>query len=100
LKKQLASVFPYNVSRDLPRLMWQTWKMSSVNKGSDGRFRPATASWDILNPDFEHEVITDDAAVDIVHQFFAGVPAVFEAYDALPQPVLRADFFIYLILTY
>jgi alpha 1,6-mannosyltransferase len=98
LKKQLSSVFPYNVSKDLPKLMWQTWKMSPVDKGFDGRFRTATASWDILNPDFEHEVITDGAAVDIVRQLFADVPAVSEAYNALPQPVLKADFFRYLIL--
>jgi alpha 1,6-mannosyltransferase len=51
-----------------------------------------------LNPDFKHEVVTDTAAVELVHQLFAVTPAVFEAYDVPPNPVLEADFFRYLIL--
>jgi alpha 1,6-mannosyltransferase len=78
--------------------MWQTWKTSPTEEGYGARFRSATASWDTLNPDFEHEVVTDTAAVELVHQLFAVTPAVFGAYDALPNPVLKADFFRYLIL--
>jgi alpha 1,6-mannosyltransferase len=78
--------------------MWQTWKTSPKEEGSNARFRTATASWDTLNPDFKHEVITDTVAVELIHELFAGIPAVFEAYDALPEPVLKADFFRYLIL--
>jgi alpha 1,6-mannosyltransferase len=98
LKENLSRFYPYNASSDLPKLIWQTWKTSPAEEGFDSGFRPATVSWHTLNPEFRHEVITDTAAVDLVHQLFGGVPAVFEAYDALPKPVLKADFFRYLIL--
>ncbi|KAI7548867.1 glycosyltransferase family 32 protein [Hortaea werneckii] len=48
--------------------------------------------------DMEDFVSRDAAAAELVHVLFAGVPAVFEAYDALPKPVLKADFFRYLAL--
>jgi alpha 1,6-mannosyltransferase len=98
LKKHLSISFPYNASSDLPKLIWQTWKTSPTEEGFDARLRPATASWDTLNPDFKHEAVTDAAAVELVHQLFVVIPAVFEAYEALPKPVLKADFFRYLIL--
>jgi alpha 1,6-mannosyltransferase len=98
LKKHLSISFPYNVSSDLQKRLWQTWKTSPAEERFDAEFRPATASWKTLNPDFEHEVITDGAAVSLIHRLFAVVPDVFKAYDALPNPVLKADFFRYLIL--
>lgn len=90
--------YSYNASSDPPKLIWQTWKTSPAEEGFDSRFRPANVSWHTVSPEFRHEVITDTAAVDLVHQLFDGVPAVFEAYDALLGPVLKADFFRYLIL--
>jgi mannosyltransferase OCH1-like enzyme len=77
LEEQLSSFFPYDISADLPKLIWQTWKTSPVEGGSDTEFRSAEASRDTSNPDFEHEVITDDHAVKLVHRLFAGIPAVF-----------------------
>jgi len=98
LKEHLSTLLPYNVSSEVPKLVWQTWKTSLAEEGFDLRFRSATFSWDTLNSEFRHEVITDNIAADLVHQLFAGIPAVIEAYDALPRPVLKADFFRYLIL--
>jgi alpha 1,6-mannosyltransferase len=71
---------------------------SPADRRFDRRFRLATASGDTLNPDFKHEVVTDAATAELNQQLFGGVPAFFEAYDALPKPVLKADFFRYLIL--
>ena len=98
LKEHLSELFPYNVSSEVPKLVWQTWKTSSAEEAFDSGFRSATVSWNTLNSEFGHEVITDAIAVNLVHQLFAGIPAVIEAYDALPRPVLKADFFRYLIL--
>lgn len=78
--------------------MWQTWKHSPSQPEFDRRYRSAVDSWDVLNPDFVHKVVTDQAAAKLVRHLFADVPEVYEAYDALPQPVLKADFFRYLIL--
>jgi alpha 1,6-mannosyltransferase len=43
-------------------------------------------------------VVTDSVAVNLLRLLYAAVPEVLEAYDALPLPVLKADFFRYLIL--
>ena len=51
-----------------------------------------------MHPGFIHEVITDDVAVHLLRHLYAAVPEVLEAYHALPLPVLKADFFRYLIL--
>lgn len=61
-------------------------------------FRGAEASWTEKHPGFVHEVVTDKAAVLLMRHLYASVPEVVEAYNALPIPVLRADFFRYLIL--
>jgi alpha 1,6-mannosyltransferase len=78
--------------------MWQMRNTSPADRRFDRRFRPATASGDTLNPDFKHKVVTDAATAELNQQLFGGVPAFFEAYDALPKPVLEADFFRSLIL--
>ena len=98
LKKHLSISFPYNVSSDLPKRLWQTWKTSPGEEEFDAGFRPATASWKALNPAFQHEVVKDGAAASLIHRLLVGVPDVSKAYDALPNPVLKADFFRYLIL--
>lgn len=45
-----------------------------------------------------HEVISDHSAEPLIKYLFASVPEVAEAYSAMPLPVLKADFFRYLIL--
>jgi alpha 1,6-mannosyltransferase len=60
--------------------------------------RPAEASWTELHPGFVHEVIPDDTQRHLVKYLYGSVPEVFEAYDSMPLPVMKADFFRYLIL--
>lgn len=45
-----------------------------------------------------HEVITDKSALHLVSYLYASVPEVVQAYEAMPLPVIKADFFRYLIL--
>lgn len=96
LYDKLAYQYPYDVETKFPAYIWQTWKMTP----QDGKFqfREQEASWSLLHPGFVHEVITDGVAVDLLRLLYASVPEVLEAYDALPLPVLKADFFRYLIL--
>ncbi|KAJ7461966.1 hypothetical protein FB451DRAFT_1404462 [Mycena latifolia] len=60
--------------------------------------RRAAESWDALHSSYEHFVLDDPAALNLTLAFFGSVFTVVEAYAALPLPVLRADFFRYLIL--
>ncbi|GJN69312.1 membrane-bound alpha-1,6-mannosyltransferase Initiation-specific [Purpureocillium lilacinum] len=93
---KLAYAYPYDIEVKFPAYIWQTWKTTPTDK--DFQFREQEASWTEQHPGFVHEVITDDVAVSMLSLFYAAVPEVLEAYKVLPLPVLKADFFRYLIL--
>ena len=86
------------MDKNFPAYIWQTWKSSPGSGKFEDRYRPFEASWSEKHPGFVHEVITDDAAPHLINYLYASVPEVVEAYDAMPLPVLKADFFRYLIL--
>jgi alpha 1,6-mannosyltransferase len=96
LQEKLAYQFPYDVESKFPAYIWQTWKYTPAH--SEFQFRDQEATWTEQHPGFIHEVITDQVAVHLLRLLYASVPEVLDAYAALPLPVLRADFFRYLIL--
>ncbi|KAI9172354.1 Acyl-CoA ligase SID4 [Paramyrothecium foliicola] len=93
---KLAYAYPYDLETKFPAFIWQTWKKTPADKNFE--FRDQESSWSGQHPGFIHEVITDDVAVSLLRLLYATVPEVLEAYNALPLPVLKADFFRYLIL--
>ncbi|PBP23495.1 glycosyltransferase sugar-binding region containing DXD domain-containing protein [Diplocarpon rosae] len=98
LAEKLAYQFPYDVESKFPAYIWQTWKWTPSSGEFGENLRPAEASWTEKHPGFVHEVITDQVAVHLLRHLYAAVPEVLQAYTALPLPVLKADFFRYLIL--
>lgn len=98
LRHQLEYQFPYDPQAKFPAYIWQTWKTTPSAGDFEEMFREPEASWTILHPTFIHEVITDSVAVHLMRHLYASVPDVLEAYNALPFPVMKADFFRYLIL--
>jgi alpha 1,6-mannosyltransferase len=98
LKQQLEMQFPYDVTAKFPAYIWQTWKYTPASGEFEEIFREPEASWTFNHPTFVHEVITDSVAAHLIKHLYASFPEVLEAYNALPLPVLKADFFRYLIL--
>lgn len=98
LRQKLQYQFPYDLEGKFPAYIWQTWKYTPASGEFGDNFRAAEASWTEKHPGFVHEVVTDRAAVYLMKYLYASVPEVVEAYNALPLPVLKADFFRYLIL--
>ncbi|KAL1882029.1 hypothetical protein VTK73DRAFT_2743 [Phialemonium thermophilum] len=96
LYEKLAYQYPYDVESKFPAYIWQTWKWTPAD--GEFNFREQEATWTEQHPGFVHEVITDSVAVRLLRLLYASVPEVLEAYEALPLPVLKADFFRYLIL--
>ncbi|EJT70927.1 initiation-specific alpha-1,6-mannosyltransferase [Gaeumannomyces tritici R3-111a-1] len=96
LYEKLAYQYPYDVETKFPAYIWQTWKYTPAH--GEFNFREQEATWTDQHPGFIHEVITDTVAVHLLRLLYASVPEVLEAYEALPLPVLKADFFRYLIL--
>lgn len=93
---KLAYAYPYDVTSKFPAYIWQTWKHTPAEP--EFEFREQESSWSEHHPGFIHEVVTDELAVSLLGLLYATIPEVLEAYDALPMPVLKADFFRYLIL--
>ncbi|KAL8413326.1 hypothetical protein RB594_004806 [Gaeumannomyces avenae] len=96
LYEKLAYQYPYDVETKFPAYIWQTWKYTPAH--GEFNFREQEATWTDQHPGFIHEVITDTVAVHLLRLLYASVHEVLEAYEALPLPVLKADFFRYLIL--
>ncbi|KAJ6110238.1 hypothetical protein N7486_002473 [Penicillium sp. IBT 16267x] len=98
LRERLRYQFPYDMSRSFPAYIWQTWKYDPSSEYFGDEFRSTEASWTNLHPGFKHEVVPDDTQRHLILYLYASVPDVFEAYDSLPLPVMKADFFRYLVL--
>jgi alpha 1,6-mannosyltransferase len=98
LADALQYTFPYDVETKFPAYIWQTWKYTPASGEFEDNYRVAEATWSELHPGFVHEVITDTVALHLIRYLYAGIPDVVKAYEAMPLPVLKADFFRYLIL--
>lgn len=98
LDQKLDYLFPYEVEPSFPKYIWQTWKVARDDDGFDKGLRGLVESWDTLNPEFTHEVITDDAAFQLVKKMYISTPEIVQAYREMPLPILKADFFRYLML--
>jgi len=98
LRENLQYQFPYDLESKFPAYIWQTWKYTPGSGDFADTFRTPEASWTEQHPGFVHEVVTDKAAVYLLRHLYASVPEVLEAYESLPLPILKADFFRYLIL--
>ncbi|MCJ1248739.1 membrane-bound alpha-1,6- mannosyltransferase Initiation-specific [Trapelia coarctata] len=98
LQERLKYHFPYESEGKFPAYIWQTWKSTPADGDFGDGLRGQEASWTEKHPDFVHEVITDRVAVNLIRYLYASMPEIIEAYKALPVPVLKADFFRYLIL--
>lgn len=97
LDHSLAKHFIYDVKAEFPPYIWQTWK---VGPGSEGfaDVKSSAGTWDKRNPDATHRILSDQEAEEILKDLYNKFPEVIEAYGSLPKPVLKADFFRYLIL--
>lgn len=98
LRQRLSYFFPYEREAKFPAYVWQTWRVTPGSGDFREEFRPLEASWTEMHPGFVHEVLTDDIALNVLRHLYSGLPDVIHAYEALPKPVMKADFFRYLIL--
>lgn len=98
LREKLMFMVPYDTQTKFPGYIWQLWKHGLNDDRFDATFREGQAQWAVRNPGFVHELFNDDTAYATIKHLYAHVPEVVEAYDALPEVILKMDFFRYLIL--
>lgn len=97
LRDQLEFLVPYRKQR-FPAYVWQTWKYDRESPNLEPTIKNFMNSWDERNPDFVHIVLNDADAEKLIGFLYKNIPKVIEAYKAMPNIILKADFFRYLIL--
>ncbi|QPG75598.1 hypothetical protein FOA43_002955 [Brettanomyces nanus] len=98
LREKLAYLYPYDANKRFPGYIWQSWRYGLNDDRFGPEFKMGEEAWARSNPGFVHEIFNDDTSNAFVHCLFINVPEVIEAYEALPDIVLKVDFFRYLIL--
>ncbi|KAL4961792.1 glycosyltransferase family 32 protein [Aspergillus stella-maris] len=98
LRERLRYHYSYNLEAKFPAYIWQTWKYTPASVWFKQDLRKPEASWTEKNPNFVHQVVPDETVHHLIKYLYGSIPEVFEAFDSLPLPVLKADFFRYLIL--
>lgn len=98
LREQLAFQFPYEISKKFPAYIWQTWKHDLDDPNFESGLKKTVHSWSDKNEGFVHEVLGDSKSRVLIKHLYKNVPKVIEAYEAMPETILKADFFRYLIL--
>ena len=70
----------------IPNILWQTWK----NKNIPDSLKKQSNSWNVSNPQLKKELMDDVECSLFIKKNFSD--EVYDLYMALPQPIMRADF--------
>ncbi|OBA23521.1 hypothetical protein METBIDRAFT_107145 [Metschnikowia bicuspidata var. bicuspidata NRRL YB-4993] len=98
VREKLVYMVPYVARSRFPAYIWQTWKHGLNDDRFDANFKEGQAQWAFRNPGFVHELFNDDTSLATIKHLYSHVPEVLDAYESMPEVVLRMDFFRYLIL--
>lgn len=98
LRDKLVYLYPYDAQVKFPAYIWQSWKHGLNDERFDAKYREGESQWAYKNPGFVHELFNDDTSHTIIRYLYNNIPEVIEAYESLPEVILRMDFFRYLIL--
>jgi UDP:flavonoid glycosyltransferase YjiC (YdhE family) len=75
----------------IPPVVHQSWRDARI----PGRFQPLAETWRASNPGFAWKLWTDEDNRALVRDHY---PWLLDAYDAYPEPIMRADAARYLVL--
>ncbi|CCE85777.1 Piso0_005407 [Millerozyma farinosa CBS 7064] len=98
LRDKLIYLHPYESSVRFPAYIWQAWKHGLNDDRFGELYREGERQWAAKNPGFAHEIFNDDTAFAVIKHLYISAPEVVEAYELLPEVILKMDFFRYLIL--
>ncbi|CEP64142.1 initiation-specific alpha-1,6-mannosyltransferase LALA0_S10e03400g [Lachancea lanzarotensis] len=101
LRSQLTLQFPYDASQPMPQRVWQTWRTALDSPKLSPEFRKYSGLWNEAATEQqlgEYALIPDSHMPALLQNLYGAVPQVIQAFESLPLPILKADFFRYLIL--
>lgn len=96
LSQAISSKSANLAGEEIPKKVWQTWHTSAILLGDEERERART--WQEKNPDYRHELLTDNGAESYVRYHFANDPLIRDTFTNLTDKFLRADFMRYIVL--
>ena len=97
LREQLSLHFPYDPNKQIPRYIWQTWKYGADSPKLSSAYKDYQNKWNSQH-NWHHSLIKDEEMVPFLNNFYGDIPLVVEAFKAMPNIILKADFFRYLVL--
>ncbi|KAL4874080.1 hypothetical protein BDV12DRAFT_158988 [Aspergillus spectabilis] len=92
-----SAIVPLLAHQAAPSFPAKIWHKCGP-KGLTEQAQKLIDQWLEKNPNFRHELLTDDSADQYVLENYAHWPDVLETYMALTVPILKADFLRVLIL--
>lgn len=98
IRDKLVYMTPYDPKSKFPAYIWQSWKHGLNDDRFDEAYKEGQAQWAFKNPGFVHELFNDDTSYAVIRHLYSYVPEVLEAYESMPEVILKMDFFRYLIL--
>ncbi|OJJ04422.1 hypothetical protein ASPVEDRAFT_85820 [Aspergillus versicolor CBS 583.65] len=90
----IKPLLAHQASPEFPAKIWH----KCGPKGVSEPVQKYVDTWFTKNPNFRHELLTDESADQYVRENYAEWPEVLETYMALTVPILKADFLRVLIL--
>lgn len=80
----------------IPQRIWQTWDTSELDIRDEQR--ELAKSWLEMNPEYRHELLTDEQAPTYVEERYSDRPDIVAIFNQTSDKILRADLVRYLAL--
>lgn len=90
------SILQLPEEKAIPKKIWQTWHTSAARLGEQEKQR--TLSWLDKNPEYQYELVTDQAAESLIKRHFPHDSLLRDTFLALNDTILKADFLRYLLI--
>ncbi|PRP74303.1 hypothetical protein PROFUN_11805 [Planoprotostelium fungivorum] len=90
----ITRAFPYDRNRAIPNIVWRSWKSKELN----GERTKWAKTWEENAKNWNLTMLDDKDMEDWMQKRVKHIPCVMEAWELMPQIILRSDFFRYLIL--
>ena len=96
MRRQLAEQFPYDTRSDIPKTIWQTWK-EPLHQIKNKELVDCIGSW-VSQDGYDHHLMLDKDIDAFLDETYNAFPQIIEAMSLMPLPILKFDFFRYLVI--
>ncbi|PNS19435.1 Initiation-specific alpha-1,6-mannosyltransferase [Sphaceloma murrayae] len=86
----------------IPRLIWQTWQTHANIPNPprpDDNLERLSRTWTGRNPYHTYTRLESNTTIDYIHRHYAHRADIISTFEAVDEPVLRADMIRYLVLS-